>query len=203
MGPMTVDRAKTLTDQQLTTVLTHVAAKSKAPLRDYAVILLSFKAGLRACEIAGLRVTDVTDAGGELSQTLTIPANIAKNGKGRVVPMHPVLRQTLRALLASRSYRLKDNLIFGLPSYADREGMSFVSPNALQRYLGRLYTACGLNGVSSHSGRRTFLTKAAHAAGAHGCSLKDVQALAGHASIKTTEVYVEPSDRQAELVKGL
>jgi integrase len=197
---MSSNRAKILTDQQLDHVLTHVAAKSKDPLRDYVIILLSFKAGLRACEIAGLRPTDILDAGSQLADVLVVPDSIAKNGKGRTIPMHPALKRALAAYLASRTWTLRGNLIRGLPSIADRQGAPFVTPNAIQLYLSRIYAACGLNGVTSHSGRRTFLTRAAQKAGSVGCSLKDVQRLAGHSSITTTEIYVEPSEQQAKLV---
>jgi integrase/recombinase XerD len=54
-----------------------------------------------------------------------------------------------------------------------------------------LYRGLGFEGCSSHSGRRTFITKAARAVTTAGGSLRDVQALAGHASLATTQAYIE------------
>ena len=199
-------QAKTLTNDQLNTVLKYVEKRSKQPVRDYVIVLLSFKAGLRAAEIAGLDWDDVTDAFGNIGQPgengamfLTIPADIAKKGHTRTVPMHNALRAALIALKGTTpAYLTKgsDPVVRG--SIVPR-----MSANNLQQYVGRLYRSMGLQGCSSHSGRRSFITAAARAANNYGCSLKDVQRIAGHKYIDTTERYVDPSTQVAMLVGAL
>ena len=49
----------------------------------------------------------------------------------------------------------------------------------------------GLNGCSSHSGRRAFITNAAKKISSVGGSLRDVQMLAGHSSLAVTQRYIE------------
>jgi integrase/recombinase XerD len=68
-------------------------------------------------------------------------------------------------------------------------------------WFSRAYRAVGLDGCSSHSGRRTFITRAARLVHKAGGSLRDVQLLAGHRSIQTTQGYIDgDSDAQRRLV---
>jgi integrase/recombinase XerD len=64
-------------------------------------------------------------------------------------------------------------------------------------WFHRLYAGLGMVGCSSHSGRRSFITRAARKISEVGGSLRDVQALAGHSSLGTTARYIE-SDGDAQ-----
>jgi len=65
----------------------------------------------------------------------------------------------------------------------------------------RAYAYLGLDGCSSHSGRCTFITRAARLVYEAGGSLRDVQLLAGHRSIQTTQRYIDgDTDAQRKLV---
>lgn len=197
---MAAKRAKTLTDAQLVQVLEYVGKTSKQPLRDYTMVLLSFKGALRAAEIAGLSWRDVTDAFGNVrSDLFEVPDGIAKKGHGRAVPMHRALYAALCALKATQhkdATRGKQPVIPGL--HGPR-----MSPNNLQKYMARLYQNMGLEGVSSHSGRRTFITKAIRSANKYDCSIKDVQGAVGHRHIDTTENYIDPSDNVGRLINAI
>ena len=65
------------------------------------------------------------------------------------------------------------------------------SPQAIVNMFQRWYRHLGFVGCSSHSGRRTFITNAARKISTVGGSLKDVQELAGHANIRTTQRYID------------
>jgi integrase len=68
-------------------------------------------------------------------------------------------------------------------------------------WFNRAFKNIGLKGCSSHSGRRTFVTRAARIVHKTGGSLRDVQLLAGHRSILTTQRYIDgDSDAQRKLV---
>lgn len=76
-----------------------------------------------------------------------------------------------------------------------------LTSDTVQLWFHRLYTSLGFAGCSSHSGRRTFITRAARKVSEAGGSLRDVQQLAGHASRAMTQRYIEgDSDAKRKLV---
>ena len=70
----------------------------------------------------------------------------------------------------------------------------------MQVWFARLYSALGFDGASSHSGRRTFITKAAKRIVEAGGSLRDIQELAGHSSLATTQRYIQGDSRAKQNV---
>ena len=72
-------QAKLLTDDQQILLLTHVSSK-RQPHRDRVLILLSFKAGLRAAEIAKLTWEMVLDPSGAIGDGIEVRDEIAKKG---------------------------------------------------------------------------------------------------------------------------
>src|SRR6476646_4899023 len=87
-------QAKTLSTDHIDELLLF-AERSRHPLRNRLVVLLSVKAGLRAAEIAKLTWDMVLDPSGEVGATLELQDRIAKKGGGRAVPLHTELRQAL------------------------------------------------------------------------------------------------------------
>jgi integrase/recombinase XerD len=66
-----------------------------------------------------------------------------------------------------------------------------LTANSVVNWFAALFKELGFEGCSSHSGRRSFITVAARNVHRSGCSLRDVQLLAGHRSIETTESYID------------
>ena len=76
-----------------------------------------------------------------------------------------------------------------------------MTPVSIVNWFALAYAALDLDGCSSHSGRRTFITRAARMVHKAGGSLRDVQLLAGHKSIAVTQTYIDgDSDAQRRLV---
>jgi integrase/recombinase XerD len=175
-------QAKVITATMLKRMLRHVSRASSFPERDCAMILLSVKAGLRACEIAGLDWSMVLDARGRVSDTIHVRDLIAKKHRGRRIPTHPDLRRALQRLA-----RTTEPVGPVIRSY--RGG--HLKANTVVNWCVALFQQLGFEGCSSHSGRRSFITVAARNIHRSGCSLRVVQLLAGHSSIETTERYID------------
>jgi integrase len=186
-------QAKVITDGQVKKALDRVAGR-RYPERDRVMVLLSVKAGLRAKEIA-VAWGMVTDAEGNVGDVLALPDSASKGKRGgRTVPLNAALRGALVALKATRNVDADDRII-----HSERD--AGMSAEAVTVWFHRLYAELGFKGASSHSGRRTFVTKAAKKAVEAGGSLRDVQQLVGHASLQTTQRYIEgDSDAKRKLV---
>lgn len=185
-------QAKVIAPAALTSVLRHVSKHHSDPKRSRTIILLSARAGLRAAEIAKLEWPMVLNAEGHVGHILEVDDCIAKKGSGRRIPVHPDLHAALSAL---RKY----NAPFG-PVIKSARGTA-MRPNSIVNWFAVLYRELGLDGCSSHSGRRTFITQAARLTHKAGGSLRDVQLLAGHRSIDTTQRYIDgDTDAQRKLI---
>jgi integrase len=165
--------------------------RTRHPLRNRVMVLLSVKAGLRAGEIANLTWSMVTDATGEIGTVIALEDRIAKKKSGRVIPLHRDLRDALVELR---------NATGDWPVIRSERGTP-MSPPSIVNWFTSAYRAIGVTGCSSHSGRRTFVTRAARLVDKAGGSLRDVQLLAGHRSILTTQRYIDgDTDVQRRLV---
>jgi len=184
-------QAKILTKEQ-TDLLLIYAGSTRYPCRDRLIVLLSEKAGLRAGEITGLTWDMVLDGNGDLAAWIELRDRVAKKRSGRRIPLHPDLRD---ALVAWRAL----NAPAGPIITSERGGP--MRAGSIVLWFARAFRAIGLDGCSSHSGRRTFITRAARLVHKAGGSLRDVQLLAGHRSITTTQRYIEgDTDAQRKLV---
>jgi integrase len=184
-------QAKTLSAADVNDLLVF-ASCTRNPLRNRVIVLLSAKAGLRANEIANLTWDMVLGATGEISGLIELHDRAAKRGSGRLIPMHPDLHSALadlRRVAAHSKY------------VATSERRAAMTPSSIVVWFNRAFRSVGLKGCSSHSGRRTFVTRAARLVHKAGGSLRDVQLLAGHRSIQTTQRYIDgDSDAQRKLV---
>lgn len=150
--------------------------------RETLILTLSLKAGLRAKEIAMLDWADIDFADRVLRLKRT------KGDKPRNVDMHKDLEAALIAYKAARGNKAVGRV---LVNTHNRPGEPLTA-DAVRCWLKDFFARrCGWqDGFTSHSGRRTFITKVARKISAAGGSMADVQALAGHSSFNTTRLYI-------------
>ena len=162
------------------------------------MFLLSIKAGLRAKEIACITWCMVTDADGQVAEMLALPNRASKGrGGGRMIPLNLTLHAALVAL-----HQLCGAVVSPARAVVSSERGGPLTASSVTKWFFHLYRDVGMSGCSSHSGRRTFITRAARKVSAVGGSVRDVQQLAGHASLQTTQRYIEgDTDAKRKLVQ--
>ncbi len=175
-------QAYILTPTQMRKALIHIRKTHRHKTRDRLIFLLSFKAGLRACEIANLNWSMLLDAFGNIAKYISLYDSISKKRSGRTIPIHENIKPLLLKLLKER----EDD-----PHVVLSERGEQMTPNSIVNWFTCLYKQLGFCGCSSHSGRRTFITNGARLIHKAGGSLRDIQQLAGHRSIEMTQRYIE------------
>lgn len=186
-------QAKILSEAQIKAT-TQYLATTRNSQRDIVMFLLSVKSGLRAKEVAFLTWQMVTDPEGNVADAIQLrnSASKGKNG-GRTIPLNIDLKSALETLKESAAVkRAKKGFPFDLAANViTSERGEWLSANSVAHWFKRLYTNLGFDGCSSHSGRRTVITRWAKNTSRVGGSLRDVQELAGHSSLATTQRYVQ------------
>lgn len=199
--------AKTLNEEQLQLVLGDLQ-RHRYPTRDRVLILLSFKAGLRAQEIAKITWRMVMTSDMQIDRQIVLENTIAKKGSGRLIPMNSELRAALMALWdwyqeGMRVIGWNDPIIMSERAMREHGVYEPMRPGSIVKFFDRLYARHGLSGCSSHSGRRTFGTRAARRISAAGGSLRDVQDLLGHKDIRQTQTYIDVDEQAKQRVIDL
>ncbi|MCG3772177.1 MAG: Tyrosine recombinase XerC [Nitrosomonadaceae bacterium] len=185
-------QAKTLSDGQIRAVLGHLSEGQNAS-RNQAMVLLSVDAGLRAKEIALVTWEMVTDSSGSVGDAIRLEDKASKGKSGGVVFLSKRLKHHLEEFAVDRE---KTGTII-----KSRDGNA-MSAQVVTNWFWLLYKSLGFDGCSSHSGRRTAITRWARNITTAGGSMRDVQALARHSSLAMTQRYVEISAGAMQRVVG-
>ena len=177
-------QAKVLNRAQTDAVLAYLE-KTRHPARNRLIFLLSIRAGLRAKEIAALTWSMVTDSDGRIAADIALRDEASKGKSGRTIPVSKELYSALVAFKADCTRAMPDQRI------VQTERSKATSAQVIVNLFKAWYARLGFEGCSSHSGRRTFITNAARRISTVGGSLRDVQVLAGHSALSTTQRYIE------------
>jgi site-specific recombinase XerD len=146
-------------------------------LRDRAIVMTAYGAGLRIQEACSLWTTDID------KHRMTIHVRHGKRGKDRYVMLPKLLYQTLRAYWAA--YRPEPPVLF-----PGEEPGTCISPEAVRKAIHAAVAAAGITKrVTPHSLRHSFATQLLD----DGTDLRVIQELLGHASIRTTARYTHVS----------
>ena len=181
-------QARALNTAEMEQVLAHVNAGRHAH-RNRCFILLTHLAGMRVGEVASLRWVDVLTADGHIKEEIRLLPEMTKGKHARTVFISTRLREELQryADIYRRSAPLECPLF-----YSQKDARKGFKANSLTQTVAKLYRGAGLDGATSHSGRRSFLTNLAN----KGTAIHLLRTLAGHRSISTTATYLYSSPTQ-------
>lgn len=173
-GPKSLDRKQWNRLQR-----TVEQVNGKQGIRDRCIVLLLYHTGIRAGELAALRVSDITL--GERSGTMQIRRG--KGNKARPIPLNAEARAALRSYMEIRPVCEKHMVLVG------QRGEP-LSSHAIYDVVVKYGQRAGLVEVTPHTLRHTF----ARTLLAAGVPLSDVADLLGHSSLDTTRIYTKASE---------
>lgn len=182
-----------LTDAEVRRLLAVIPTDTDAGIRDYALITLMLYTGARTIELHRADVADVRTDGERLQ--------LAVQGKGRdekddvVIITHPDAIDAVHKWLAvRRPLAGKDGPLF--VSLSNKSAGGRLSLSFIRRMVMDYMNAAGIVGAGStktvHSLRHTAITNAIR----NGAPVTAVQAMARHANLATTGIYVHEVARQ-------
>jgi len=151
--------------------------------RDRALFGICLYTGCRISEACKLLAVDVYNAIGVRAKILIRKGNTKGKQETRTVPTHPKLKAYLETYQSSRA-----NLFPG------RHGLGHIHPSSADAILRAACDRVGLEGISTHSFRRSALTRMSAA----GVPLRTIQKISGHKSLNELQKYLEVSEEQVE-----
>ena len=190
--------AEVLSDQDLKIVLRVITSSdARGCVRNVAIVILSHYLALRAKELASLKVRDVYD-GKKIVDVLRLLASYTKGKKHRDVSLtNKRVRDALENLITELKHQ--DGERFSLDSALFRsQKRGHFSANTIVQLLKNIYVSAGFKNASSHSGRRSLITKLAD----KGVSVNDIRLIAGHSSIATTQRYIQENPNKIANIMG-
>jgi len=149
-------------------------------LRDRALLSILIGAGLRRSEAANLRVEDIQ----QLEDRWIIVDLVGKGNRRRSIPIPQFCKDNIDAWIEAAN--IKSGPIFrAFKRYKTKLFDNSMTPQAVHNIVEYYSRLCGF-GVAAHDLRRSF----ARLSRKGGAQLEQIQLSLGHASIKTTERYL-------------
>jgi len=177
-----MSQAKTLTEKEMKKMLNYISTQKYAA-RDRAMFLLTHLSGMRVGEVAVLKIGDIW-ADGVIKHEVRLQANQTKGDFARTVFLAERLRKELIVYLA-----MIDRSDLSKPLFKTQKSVGFTA-NTLCQHFHYLYKNAGIDGASSHSGRRSFITNLA----AKGVGVRVIMGLSGHKALSSVQCYIDCND---------
>lgn len=170
-----------ITNAELERLLKGADGLTPRTLRDRAILELLFSTGLRVSELCALN-SDIDLTRDELSVR-------GKGDKVRVVFLSPTAKDAVQKYLKGR--KDMEEALFVTISDVRKSSPTRLTPRSIQYLIKHYATKAGITKkVTPHVLRHSFATDLL----SNGADIRSVQALLGHASINTTQIYTHVTD---------
>ena len=182
-------QARTINEREAKVMFASFNTKRNA-VRNKAMFALSYYCGLRAKEIASLRVGDVLKKDGTIKDVADLSAEQTKGSKGREFYINKHAKQHIAALI--KSMPVVESHFPLLQVMGRRKAFS---ANGIAIAMRNLYDDAGFTGCSSHSGRRSAISQLAN----KGVGIRIIQKFSGHRQLQSVQHYLDANE---EMVKN-
>ncbi len=186
-------QARVLKASELRRVLDHVATRPHGA-RNRVILLLTHWAAMRIGEVAALRVGDVLGKDGSVKGEIRLDAARTKGKQARTIYLSDRLRRELVAYVK----RLPSVVQHDAPLFSTQKRTAF-SANSLCQTVNLIYARAGMEGATSHSGRRSLITSLAQ----QGVGVRVLAAIAGHRDIRVTQAYIDVNETMVRAAVSL
>ena len=157
--------------------------------RNHLAMLLSFYAGLRSKEICSLKWGDVIDLDGSTREQIFLTAEQTKGKEAKTVYFSERIRGAIWRFYRDEAYKDEKRIHPDTAMIKSLRHNGPLLPRSLQEILKDIFMQAGFKNATSHSGRRSYITWLAE----QGEHAKTIQELARHASLLTTQRYIDAS----------
>jgi integrase/recombinase XerC len=178
---------KVLSSQEQEKLLNSI--QEKLGLRNSMILRVFLFTGVRVSELCGLNIDNVF-FGGKVKAYMAVSADIAKGGSAREVPLTDKLQKDLQAYYQDKIYSGRtESVESGRPLFTQHKNTAkSLTPRQVQRVVKMAGELIGLPDLHPHTLRHTFATGLMRIT-----DMRTVQALLGHKSLQSTQVYTHPS----------
>ncbi|OGN35903.1 MAG: hypothetical protein A2568_01070 [Candidatus Yanofskybacteria bacterium RIFOXYD1_FULL_44_17] len=177
-----------LEPEELKRFLESPGDKNLRALRDRAVLTILFSTGMRVSELCSLDRNKIDVNRGELSI-------VGKGSKIRVVFLSDDAKENIKEFIAKRS-DVDEALFIRIPKNGKfgKEDDLRLTPRSIQRIVKKYAIKSGIMGknISPHTLRHSYATDLLR----NGADIRSVQAMLGHSSVTTTQIYTHVTDKQ-------
>ena len=182
-------QARTINEKQAKTMFAFLSTQRNA-ISNQAMFALSYYCGLRAKEIASLKVGDVLKADGSIKDVADLSAEQTKGSNGREFYINKHAKQHIAALI--KSMPVVEPHFPLLQVMGKRKAFS---ANGIAIAMRNIYNDAGFTGCSSHTGRRSAISQLAN----KGVGIRIIQKFSGHRQLQSVQHYLDANE---EMVKN-